>query len=177
MDSHARLLMVGTMMAVVSGPALAGHGDPWMAPRIAYMKGVDGTDNGKIIFSATTTGVLLTVNLSGLPPGTHAINIYDQDVCGPDREEAGVHFSPEGRAHGFLMNGGPHAGDLPNIHVPQSGDLILQMFNQRISLEAGARNTLLDEDGSSVLIHSEPDDYITQPSGGVHQRLSCGVIE
>ena len=36
---------------------------------------------------------------------------------------------------------------------------------------------LLDEDGSAVIIHENPDAHLTQPIGGAGGRIACGIIE
>jgi len=36
---------------------------------------------------------------------------------------------------------------------------------------------LLDDDGAAIVIHADPDDYATQPSGASGDRIACGVIE
>ncbi|MBD2105537.1 superoxide dismutase family protein [Nodosilinea sp. FACHB-13] len=34
---------------------------------------------------------------------------------------------------------------------------------------------MADSAGSAVVIHSEPDDYLTDPAGDRSDRLACGV--
>jgi Cu-Zn family superoxide dismutase len=66
---------------------------------------------------------------------------------------------------------GPHAGDLPNIHVPENGKLRIEMLHQLVSLQS-----LLDDDGFAIVIHESPDDYVTDPTGNAGARIVCGVI-
>ena len=141
------------------------------------MKGPGGTDHGKVLLSSTPAGVLLTASLKNLPAGTHSMHIHEVGDCSRGSKSAGGHFAPSGGAHGFLMPEGPHAGDLPNIHLPETGVLIVQILNAWVSLQAGAEHTLLDGDGASILIHAYPDDYSTQPAGGDGDLLACGTIE
>jgi Cu-Zn family superoxide dismutase len=35
---------------------------------------------------------------------------------------------------------------------------------------------LLDADGSALVIHAKPDDYVTDPSGNSGARIGCAVI-
>ena len=67
---------------------------------------------------------------------------------------------------------GPHAGDMPNIEVPDSGKLRLEVLNQMVHLGDG----LLDQDGSALVIHAGADDYNTDPAGNAGDRIACGVI-
>jgi Cu-Zn family superoxide dismutase len=71
---------------------------------------------------------------------------------------------------------GPHAGDLPNVHVPASGDLAFEYFVDDVSLRSGRRDSLLDADGSALLMHQGADDYRTEPAGDAGTRIVCGVI-
>lgn len=143
----------------------------------ANLQGPDGADLGTVEFQSTPNGVLLTANLQGLPPGVHGFHIHENGTCEPDFGAAGGHYAPGGSEHGFNVEGGPHAGDMPNIHVPESGELTIEVFNDRVSLEEGAEGTLRDENGSAVVIHANADDYESQPSGDAGDRIACGAVE
>ena len=77
--------------------------------------------------------------------------------------------------HGFHDPKGPHAGDLPNIHVPESGAVKVEIVNPRVSLD-GRGTKLLDGDGSALVIHAKADDYRTDPAGNAGNRIACAVI-
>ena len=49
--------------------------------------------------------------------------------------------------------------------------------NDRVTLVAGQPNSLLDADGSAIIVHADPDDYRSQPAGNSGDRIACGVIE
>jgi Cu-Zn family superoxide dismutase len=137
----------------------------------------DGREVGSASFQATAAGVLVTADLSGLPAGTHAMHFHTIGVCtAPDFASASGHFNPTTRLHGLRNTGGPHAGDLPNIHVPESGALRVEVVASMVSLGPG-QGTLGDADGSSIVIHALADDYQTDPAGGSGARIACGVIE
>ena len=65
-----------------------------------------------------------------------------------------------------------HAGDMPNIHVPASGALEIEVLNTLLRLD----DALFDEDGAAIVIHEGPDDYVTDPAGAAGPRIACGVI-
>jgi len=139
----------------------------------AVLKDANGKEVGKVTLIAVPTGVLLDADLTAVPPGDHAFHIHAIGKCEPpDFKSAGGHFNPEEDKHGLMNEAGPHAGDLPNIHVPENGKLHIEVLNQRVSLSDG----LLDDDGSALVIHQGPDDYRTDPAGDAGPRIACGVI-
>jgi len=121
----------------------------------------------------TPNGVLVYASFTGLPPGSHAFHFHETGQCEPPFKSAGGHFNPDGSAHGFLVEEGPHAGDMPNIHVPTSGELAIENLSGVRALEPD----LLDDDGAAFIVHRGADDYTSQPSGAAGPRIACGVIE
>ncbi len=88
----------------------------------ATLKDPDGKDVGKVTVLAVPSGVLLAVDLTAVPPGDHGFHIHAVGKCeAPDFKSAGGHFNPEEDEHGLMNQAGPHAGDMPNIHVPEIG--------------------------------------------------------
>ena len=75
------------------------------------------------------------------------------------------------------MAGPGHAGDMPNLHVPQSGDLMVEVLNTAITLEKGKPNSVFDADGSALVIHAKADDYRSDPAGNAGDRIACGVVQ
>jgi Cu-Zn family superoxide dismutase len=72
---------------------------------------------------------------------------------------------------------GYHAGDMPNLHVPDAGNLTIEVMNTAITLEKGEPNSLFDDDGSAIVIHAGKDDYKSDPAGDAGGRIVCGVIQ
>jgi Cu-Zn family superoxide dismutase len=123
-------------------------------------------------------GVLITLKVEGLPPGEHALHIHERGVCEPpDFASAGGHFNPFGKQHGLENPEGPHAGDLPNIEVGPDATAETEMTATRVTLKPGQPNSLLDEDGSALVIHAGPDDFKSDPAGNAGARIACGVIK
>lgn len=138
----------------------------------ATLRDTGGDEVGRVTLTGTPNGLLVEADLDGVPTGEHAFHLHETGACEPDFEAAGGHLNPDGGSHGILSAGGPHAGDMPNIHVPRSTTLTVEVVATGASIEA-----LTDGDGSAVVIHDGPDDYATDPAGDAGDRIACGVVE
>jgi superoxide dismutase, Cu-Zn family len=141
----------------------------------AELVNAKGEKLGRVTLTETAHGVLLKGELSGLPPGVHAIHVHTVGKCESPFDSAGGHFNPAGSQHGFMSPQGPHAGDLPNIHVSPDGKAAFDLVAAEVTLREG-KNSLFDQDGSALVIHARPDDYASQPAGAAGPRIACGVI-
>lgn len=142
----------------------------------ASLMDTQGRNVGAARLQQTPHGVLLKLELKNATPGVHALHIHEVGRCeAPSFESAGAHFAPSGHQHGFLNAKGPHAGDLPNIEVPATTQLTVEHLVADVTLEPGARS-LLDSNGSSIVIHTGKDDYTTEPAGDSGDRIACGRI-
>ncbi len=142
----------------------------------ATLKDSSGKAVGDVDLIQTPAGVLLKVTAKGLTPGEHAFHIHAVGKCDAPFDSAGPHFNPGNHKHGMLA-GPAHAGDMPNLHVPQSGELSVDILNAAVALEKGKPNSLFDSDGSALVIHAKADDYKTDPAGDAGGRIPCGVIQ
>ncbi len=145
----------------------------------ASMKGADGAESGTVTFNQTKSGMLhIIVEMTNLAPGSHGLHIHEAGACDAagNFESAGGHYAG-GKEHGINSEDGPHAGDLPNVHVGENGVLKVEFFTDRPSLGEGGTNPLIDADGSAVVLHQDPDDYASHPAGHAGARIACGVIE
>jgi Cu-Zn family superoxide dismutase len=143
----------------------------------APLKDAQGKEVGSVNLAQTPHGVLINVAVKGLPPGEHAFHVHAVGKCEPPFTSAGGHFNPGGKKHGLLVAEGHHAGDMPNLHVPQSGDLTVEILNADIALDKGKPNSVFDADGSAIVIHAGSDDYKGDPAGNAGGRIACGVIK
>lgn len=120
--------------------------------------------------------VVLRLQAWNLPPGAHGLHIHESGTCeSPAFETAGGHFNPYRRKHGLRNPDGPHAGDLPNINVPDDGKVLVTLAIRRVTLGEG-KHSLLPLQGTSIVIHADPDDGLSEPEGNSGPRIACGVI-
>ncbi|WP_082235228.1 superoxide dismutase family protein [Halobacillus massiliensis] len=122
-------------------------------------------------------GVLINLEASDLPEGEHGFHIHESGLCeAPEFKSAGDHFNPTDVSHGTDSEDGPHAGDLPNLEVGEDGTVKEEITAENVTLEKGAENSILDEDGTALVIHAQADDNTSQPSGEAGARIACGEI-
>ncbi len=156
------------VIACLAGPAVA------QSARTA-LKDKAGKDVGTVDLVQTQAGVLLKVSVKDLPAGEHAFHIHAVGKCEPPFTSAGPHFNPDNQKHG-MMAGHGHAGDMPNLHIPQGGQLMIEVLNTAVTVDKGKPNSVFDNDGSAVVIHAGADDYKSDPAGNAGDRIACGVI-
>lgn len=154
--------------AVLAPAAQAAPGDK----ASAALADAAGQAVGTVELLEVANGTLLTARLQNLPQGAHAFHVHATGACEPPFTSAGGHYNPGGAKHGLDAAGGPHAGDMPNIHVPASGSLTVEVFNAGLDLS----DSLFDADGAAIVIHEGADDYTSDPAGNAGPRIACGVI-
>ena len=123
------------------------------------------------------SGKALSVNLSlaGMEPGVRAFHLHQTGACdAPDFTTAGGHLNPFGKGHGELNPDGKHLGDLPNVEIGADGSAQVT-----IELDGNAdelAQEIFDADGTAVMLHAGPDDYISDPAGAAGPRSACAVL-
>ena len=168
-------LLIATLVVVVglSARANAQNGEVAEGKFINAQVKKIGTVRIEHMESAT----LFFLDVHGLPPGVHGIHIHSVGTCTPpDFASAGPHFNPSNAKHGMKNPQGPHAGDLPNITVPKNGKLQTTIMVANALAWTG-EGGIMDGDGSSLVIHAGPDDYMTDPSGNSGARIACAKLD
>ena len=118
---------------------------------------------GTVWFWQRQDGALVTAEVTGLPhDGFFALHIHEGPGCGGERfADTGGHFNPKGVPHP------EHAGDLPPL-LSCKGRAFLSVLTDRFCVEDVLNRT--------VVIHSGPDDFKSQPAGNPGEKLACGVV-
>jgi Cu-Zn family superoxide dismutase len=141
----------------------------------AEIKDATGQVVGRATLTQTLDGVRIQTTFAGLPAGIHGFHIHETGRCEPPFRTAADHFSPEPKEHGKENPKGRHAGDLPNLTVPENGSVLVDLIEPMVSLRPGP-NSLMDGDGSALVVHESRDDNTTDPDGNSGARIACGVI-
>ncbi|HEV7433595.1 MAG TPA: superoxide dismutase family protein [Pseudorhizobium sp.] len=173
-----RLVQAAALSAAMISPALAQ--DATTSPDVARAAFIDpdGNSVGTATLQETPNGLLIQAKITNLPPGIHGFHVHETGECNVEGgfKSAGGHFAPGDNEHGFMVENGPHAGDLANQTAMEDGTMVVEVFSENLRLTEGD-NAVLDDDGAAIVVHSTADDYRTQPSGASGDRIACGVIE
>lgn len=164
-------LIISSALVVLSGCATQIDG-PSANARLSPTKG--NTTNGVVTFKTMGSRVWVTAEIEGLKPNAeHGFHIHEKGDCSSgDGMSTGGHFNPEGKSHGAHGSGAHHAGDLVSLVADANGKAKLSFETSAITVGTG--NT--DIVGRGLIVHRDPDDYKTQPTGNAGPRLACAVI-
>lgn len=128
---------------------------------------------GKVWFYNARGSVIVRAEITGLPKGMgncdspiFAFHIHSGSACSGNNTDmfadVGIHFNPYNCPHPY------HAGDLPPLFSAE-GNAVLEVLTDRF--------TIPQIIGKTVIIHSDLDDFVTQPSGNAGDKIACGVIK
>lgn len=183
-----RTLAVATAalaLAACAGPQ-AGSGSPAAAaaPRgmgdgptaVARLEPTRGSaTSGVATFQQRGDVMTLHVRLQGLKPGqVHGFHIHDKGDCSSgDGMSTGGHFNPTAKPHAAHDAAEHHAGDLPSLTADAAGRVDAQFRLAGLTIGSGPTDIV----GRGLIVHADPDDFKTQPTGNSGARIACGVIQ
>ncbi len=129
---------------------------------------------GHVTFTKTVNYVLVAGEVQGLAPNTeHGFHVHEKGDCSSaDAVSAGGHFNPRGAQHGALEQAEHHAGDLQSLKSDANGVARFSFMASALSVGEGAADVI----GRGLIVHRDPDDFKTQPTGNSGPRLACAVI-
>ncbi len=132
------------------------------------------TAAGTVRLAQLTDGsVRVMVDLTGVPPGVHGFHIHEKGDCGDNGNAAGGHYNPTSTPHGSPNADAHHAGDFGNVTSDDAGRVRHEFTTRSITVEAGPTSAV----GHAIILHANPDDLVTQPTGNAGGRIACGVVQ
>ena len=145
----------------VSKAFVAGH-----ATLTAVKK--QGVEGDVFFESAGRYKIKITANIKGLKPNQKfGFHIHEFGICKNKALMAGGHLNPWNQKHGGPQDTEKHLGDLGNLSSDAQGQALYSAV-----LKGRLKKFL----GRSVVIHAQPDDFKSQPTGNSGDRIACGVI-
>lgn len=124
---------------------------------------------GVVTFTQEQGGVHVVAKLTGVPKGDHGFHIHEFGDCSAaDGTSAGGHFNPTSMAHAAPTAEKRHMGDMGNVTADDQGNVALDYIDKHIVLASII--------GRGMVLHANPDDMTTQPTGNAGARIACGVI-
>jgi Cu-Zn family superoxide dismutase len=129
---------------------------------------------GTLRFAQTGDKVLVTGEVRGLKAGAeHGFHVHEKGDCSSgDGMSTGGHFNPAGSGHGRHGHGAHHVGDMPSLKADAQGVARVDFSSTSLTLKPGASSIV----GKGLIVHRDPDDYTTQPTGNAGPRVACAVI-
>lgn len=168
--------LAGALAAASAAALLAAcmHGRPGGPAAAAELQPTRGhTASGRVAFHAEDGVVVMHARVAGLKPGqAHGFHIHERGDCSSgDGLSTGGHFNPQGQPHG-PPDAAHHAGDLPALQADAKGQAELRVRLPGLAIGQGPADIV----GRGLIVHAEPDDYRTQPTGNSGARIACAVI-
>lgn len=167
-------LTASAALVVLAGCAGSMHGGgPMAAAKLEPTRG--NTTAGQAMFHQRGDRLMLHVRVEGLKPGQeHGFHIHEKGDCSSgDGMSTGGHFNPLSKPHGAHDAAEHHAGDLPSLKADAAGRVDAHFQLSGLAIGSGATDIV----GRGLIVHAQPDDYRTQPTGNAGARIACGVIE
>ena len=167
-----KTILAVSVAAVVAGCAGMGASGP---KATAVLRPASGSQvRGEVTFTQVgANSVRVVADIAGHTSGMKGFHIHEKGDCSaPDAMSAGGHFNPNKRAHGSSPMAG-HSGDMGNINFNEFGKASVNMVLEGLTLAKDAPNSIV---GKAVVVHMNPDDLKTDPTGNAGGRAACGVI-
>ena len=166
--------LAGVAAAVLLGACQSmAPGGPKATAELQPTKG--STVRGNVSFVQVGERVRVTANVAGLKPnGEYGFHIHEAGDCSSgDGMSTKGHFNPYGKPHAHSGTPERHAGDLTSLKSDGGGNASLTADFDVITVSPGAASVV----GRGLIVHAQPDDYKTQPTGNAGARSACAVIQ
>ena len=165
----------GTLLfvaAVFGGCASMSADGPSAVATLQPTKG--NQTSGTVTFTQVGNKVRVDADVKGLKAGAeHGFHIHEKGDCSSgDGMSTGGHFNPGGKGHAHHSTSERHAGDMPSLVADAQGNAKLSVTLDLLTVAPGATSVV----GRGLIVHRDPDDYKTQPTGNAGPRIACAVI-
>jgi Cu-Zn family superoxide dismutase len=166
-------IVAAAVAGLLAGCTMMGERGPSATAKLQPTKGNSTT--GTATFVQQGDKVRVTASIAGLKPNQeHGFHIHDKGDCSSgDGMSAGGHYNPLARPHAHPSTPNRHAGDMPALKADGSGNAAFSAELDVITVAEGPTSIV----GRGLIVHAQPDDYTTQPTGNAGARLACGVIQ
>lgn len=135
----------------------------------------DSNVRGNVTFTQVGEMVRINGEVTGHAAGMRAWHIHEKGDCSdPKGMSAGSHFNPHGYKHGGPTDAERHAGDMGNLVFDDRGRATINVTTGGISVSNDKPDGII---GRALIIHMDPDDLKTDPTGNAGGRVACGVIK
>ncbi|RYF43240.1 MAG: superoxide dismutase family protein [Comamonadaceae bacterium] len=171
---RTRLPLLSTALAFAA--VLAGCATPSGPRATATLAPTAGnTASGTVQFVQRGNMVLVSGEIRGLKPNAeHGFHVHEKGDCSSgDGMSTGGHFNPTAQPHARHAAGMHHAGDLPSLKANAAGMASFSFESSTITVGSGVTDVV----AKGLIVHRDPDDYTTQPTGNAGPRLACAVIQ
>ena len=169
--------MRGILVALVAAGFAGCQSVPSDAPRAtATVQPTKGNKTtGTVDFYQVGNKVRVIGTVNGLVPGReHGLHVHEAGDCSSgDGMSAKGHFNPHGKPHGNPQSAERHAGDMPALRADAGGSAKVDTELDILTVTSGPASVV----GRGLIVHADPDDYKTQPTGNAGARLACAVIQ
>jgi Cu-Zn family superoxide dismutase len=170
----------GTLISLAIGMmiigALAGCRTAQPGPMaMAVLTPISGSSAmGSVHFQELADGAVeVRVQLTNVPPGIHGFHVHEVGDCGDNGNNAKGHFNPMNMPHAGPDATSRHAGDFGNVTANANGEVNTTFTTRSITLSPGSSSAV----GRAVILHANPDDLTTQPTGNAGGRIACGIVQ
>jgi Cu-Zn family superoxide dismutase len=172
MKRFQNILAAATAAALVAGCQGMRADGPRATANLEPTKG--STVRGTTTFMQHGDKVHVVATVTGLRPnGEFGFHIHEAGDCSSgDGMSAKGHFNPQNKPHAHAGTSERHAGDLPSLKSDASGTARLDAMLDIITVAPGPTSIV----GRGLIVHVQPDDFKTQPTGNAGARSACAVI-
>lgn len=167
--------MMRLLVPLAAAALLSACATPTGPSASAQLQATRGSSaSGEVRFVQHGDKVLVSGEVRGLKPhAEHGFHVHEKGDCSSgDGLSTGGHFNPMGKKHGAHAGGEHHVGDLPSLKADAYGVARFNFESGSIAVGSGSNDVV----GRGLIVHRDPDDYTTQPTGNAGPRLACAVI-